>query len=147
MENLTHAHGVLPSAPVALCASCAVQAGNFILIPAIPCENIVTLQEVEEFEKLLIALAVVVAGVGDLYWAFPTLFFVIYYNTIYTTEFRVEDNKLHMSGMINAYTPEQLKDIFGEHPEIDTIVLGQMPGSIDDGANLEGAAWVADRGG
>ena len=52
-----------------------------------------------------------------------------------------------MSGMINAYTPEQLKDIFGEHPEIDTIVLGQMPGSIDDGANLEGAAWVAARGG
>ena len=77
MENLTHAHGVLPSAPVALCASCAVQAGNFILIPAIPCENIVTLQEVEEFEKLLIALAVMVAGVGGLYWAFPTLFFVI----------------------------------------------------------------------
>ena len=97
-------------------------------------------------KKLLIALAVLVAGVGGLYWAFPTLFFVIYYNTIYTTEFRVEDNKLHMSGMINAYTPEQLKDIFGEHPEIDTIVLGQMPGSIDDGANLEGAAWVAARG-
>ena len=101
----------------------------------------------KNLKKLLIALAVVVAGVGGLYWAFPTLFFVIYYNTIYTTEFRVEDNKLHMSGMINAYTPEQLKDIFGEHPEIDTIVLGQMPGSIDDGANLEGAAWVADRGG
>ncbi|MDA9077795.1 hypothetical protein N9K51_00770 [bacterium] len=56
-------------------------------------------------KKLLIALAVLVARVGGLYWAFPTLFFVIYYNTIYTTEFLVEDNKLHMSGMINAYTP------------------------------------------
>ena len=97
-------------------------------------------------EKLLIALAVLVAGVSGLYWAFPTLFFVIYHNNIYTTEFRVEDNKLHMSGLINSYTQEQLKDIFGEHPEIDTIVLGQMPGSIDDGANLEGAAWVAARG-
>ncbi len=69
-----------------------------------------------------------VAGVGGLYWAFPTLFFVIYYNTIYTTEFRVEDNKLHMSGMINAYTPEQRKDIFA-------LLWGV------------GAAWVADRGG
>ena len=97
-------------------------------------------------EKLLIALAVLVAGVSGLYWAFPTLFFVIYHNNIYTTEFRVEDNKLHMSGLINSYTQEQLKDIFGEHPEIDTIVLGQMPGSIDDGANLEEAAWVAARG-
>ncbi|MDP4063571.1 hypothetical protein IMCC1933_11940 [Rhodobacteraceae bacterium IMCC1933] len=97
-------------------------------------------------EKLLIALAVLVAGVSGLYWAFPTLFFVIHHNNIYTTEFRVEDNKLHMSGLINSYTQEQLKDIFGEHPEIDTIVLGQMPGSIDDGANLEGAAWVAARG-
>ena len=53
MENLTHAHGVLPSAPVALCASCAVQAGNFILIPATPCVNIFTLQEIEEFEKTI----------------------------------------------------------------------------------------------
>ena len=97
-------------------------------------------------EKLLIALAVLVAGVSGLYWAFPTLFLVIYHNNIYTTEFRVEDNKLHMSGLINSYTQEQLKDIFGEHPEIDTIVLGQMPGSIDDGANLEEAAWVAARG-
>ena len=97
-------------------------------------------------EKPLIALAVLVAGVSGLYWAFPTLFFVIYHNNIYTTEFRVEDNKLHMSGLINSYTQEQLKDIFGEHPEIDTIVLGQMPGSIDDGANLEEAAWVAARG-
>lgn len=97
-------------------------------------------------EKLLIALAVLVAGVSGLYWAFPTLFFVIYHNNIYTTEFRVEDNKLHMPGLINSYTQEQLKDIFGEHPEIDTIVLGQMPGSIDDGANLEEAAWVAARG-
>jgi len=97
-------------------------------------------------EKPLIALAVLVAGVSGLYWAFPTLFLVIYHNNIYTTEFRVEDNKLHMSGLINSYTQEQLKDIFGEHPEIDTIVLGQMPGSIDDGANLEEAAWVAARG-
>ena len=97
-------------------------------------------------EKLLIALAVLVAGVSGLYWAFPTLFLVIYHNNIYTTEFRVEDNKLHMPGLINSYTQEQLKDIFGEHPEIDTIVLGQMPGSIDAGANLEGAAWVAARG-
>ncbi|MDB2399163.1 hypothetical protein N9W18_04500 [Planktomarina sp.] len=97
-------------------------------------------------EKPLIALAVLVAGVSGLYWAFTTLFLVIYHNNIYTTEFRVEDNKLHMPGLINSYTQEQLKDIFGEHPEIDTIVLGQMPGSIDDGANLEEAAWVAARG-
>ena len=76
MENLTHAHGVLPSAPLALCASCTGQAGDSILIPAMPCANIFVLQEVEEFEKLLIALAVLVAGVGGLYWAFPTLFFV-----------------------------------------------------------------------
>jgi hypothetical protein len=100
----------------------------------------------KNLKKLLIALAVLVAGVGGLYWAFPSLFFVIYHNNIYTTEFRVEDNKLHMSGLINSYTPEQLKDIFGQHPEIDTIVFGQMPGSIDDDANLEGAAWVAARG-
>jgi len=100
----------------------------------------------KNLEKLLIALAVLVAGVSGLYWAFPTLFLVIYHNNIYTTEFRVEDNKLHMPGLINSYTQEQLKDIFGEHPEIDTIVLGQMPGSIDDGANLEEAAWVAARG-
>jgi len=51
MENLTHAHGVLPSAPLALCASCTGQAGDSILIPAMPCANIVVLQEVEEFEK------------------------------------------------------------------------------------------------
>lgn len=97
-------------------------------------------------KKLLITLAVVTAGFGCLYWAFPMFFFAIYKNNVYTTEFRVDGNKLHMSGLINSYTPEQLKDIFGAHPQIDTIVLGQMPGSIDDEANLAGAAWVAARG-
>jgi len=97
-------------------------------------------------KKLLITLAIVTAGFGCLYWAFPMFFFAIYKNNVYTTEFRVDGNKLHMSGLINSYTPEQLKDIFGAHPQIDTIVLGQMPGSIDDEANLAGAAWVAARG-
>jgi len=53
MENLTHAHGVLPSAPLALCASCAGHAGDFILIPAMTCSNIIILQEVEEFGKTI----------------------------------------------------------------------------------------------
>ena len=146
MENLSHAHGVLPSASHALFALCAGQASDFILISAVLFAKIDTLQELEAFEKLLITLAVVTAGFGCLYWAFPMFFFAIYKNNVYTTEFRVDGNKLHMSGLINSYTPEQLKDIFGAHPQIDTIVLGQMPGSIDDEANLAGAAWVAARG-
>ena len=52
MENLTHAHGVLPSAPLALCASCAGQAGDFNLDSSHAlCKHRCTLQEVEEFEK------------------------------------------------------------------------------------------------
>ncbi|MDB9989436.1 hypothetical protein OAD90_01665 [bacterium] len=136
----------MPSASHALFALCAGQAGDFILISAVLFPKINILQELEAFEKLLITLAVVTAGFGCLYWAFPMFFFAIYKNNVYTTEFRVDGNKLHMSGLINSYTPEQLKDIFGAHPQIDTIVLGQMPGSIDDEANLAGAAWVAARG-
>jgi hypothetical protein len=53
MENLSHAHGVLPSASHALFALCAGQAGDFILISAVLFSKINILHELEAFEKTI----------------------------------------------------------------------------------------------
>ncbi|MDC1440358.1 hypothetical protein N8206_03465 [Planktomarina temperata] len=53
MENLSHAHGVLPSASHALFALCAGQASDFILISAVLFAKIDTLQELEAFKKTI----------------------------------------------------------------------------------------------
>ena len=97
-------------------------------------------------KKLVIGLGILAAIIGALYAAFPMLFFVIYHNLINETEFRVDGTTLHMTGLINSQTPGQLEDIFAANPDIERIVMGDMPGSLDDEANLEGAAWVAKQG-
>lgn len=71
---------------------------------------------------------------------------IMYMNTIETTTFNVEDEKLYMNGEINSKTPKQLKDIITNNPQIKTIVMLDVPGSCDDEANLPMSAWVREQG-
>lgn len=62
-----------------------------------------------------------------------------------STTLSVQGNTLYMDGVINGNTPKQMKEMFANHPNIDTIVMLNVPGSINDEANLEVATWVADK--
>ncbi len=62
------------------------------------------------------------------------------------TIFSIYDNTLIMNEEINSKTPRQLREIFAKYPNIDTIFMGVVPGSLDDDANLEAAIMVAEQG-
>ncbi len=96
-------------------------------------------------KKTLIALyifiAVVMTGcLSDLQYELEQL------NSEELTIFSIDDNTLIMNEDINSKTPQQLREIFAKHPNIDTIFMGVVLGSVDDEANLEAAIMVAEKG-
>ena len=67
----------------------------------------------------------------------------LFLNLILTTQLEVNGDTLYMNGTINSKTPNQIKEIFEENPDIEMIVMEDVPGSIDDDANLEIATWIS----
>ena len=67
-------------------------------------------------------------------------------NWMETTEFRVVDRSLYMSGVINSKTPNQLREVLDTNPGLEEIVLLDVPGSVDDEANLIASRMVRDAG-
>lgn len=65
-------------------------------------------------------------------------------NKVLTT-FNVEWNTVTMNNEINSKTLGQLKKVFEENPKIDTLVMWNVPGSIDDDANLKTAEWISKK--
>lgn len=60
--------------------------------------------------------------------------------------FSVSGDAAIMTGVIGGDIGEKLRTLLDEHPEINTIVLHNVGGSVDDEANLEAARWVRERG-
>lgn len=67
-------------------------------------------------------------------------------NSFESTEATVKGDTLHLNGLINAKTPAQIRKIFKENPNIDTIFIDEIEGSVDDEANLDIAFFVAQQG-
>lgn len=61
------------------------------------------------------------------------------------TELHVDGKTLYMDGVINTQTPKQFKKVFQDHPQIDTLIMGNVEGSSDDEANLYIATWIAKK--
>lgn len=60
--------------------------------------------------------------------------------------FSVSGDAAIMTGVIDGDIGEKLQTLLDEHPEINTIILHNVEGSVDDEANLEAARWVRERG-
>lgn len=72
---------------------------------------------------------------------------VLVHNYIYpSTKFRVDGDKLYMTGLISHLTPDQLKKIIDENPQIKTIVLEHINGSLDDDSNFPMGKYVREKG-
>lgn len=51
-----------------------------------------------------------------------------------------------MRGEIDSATPARIRSLLHDHPEVDTLVLADVPGSVDDHANVRAARLVRAAG-
>ena len=58
--------------------------------------------------------------------------------------FIVDGHQATMFGAIDSTISCRLNQLFSENPEVDTIIMQYVPGSIDDEANLEGARLLRE---
>lgn len=61
-------------------------------------------------------------------------------------QFDVKGKTAYMTGVITAALPATVLRLLNEHPEVDTIEMLTVPGSIDDDANLRAAIYVYKAG-
>lgn len=77
----------------------------------------------------------------------PTIAYILYLNTFTTTtEFEVRDDKLWMNSTINSKTYDQFVAVLEENPQIISVVLAVVPGSLDDETNLRLAYFLREKG-
>jgi len=60
--------------------------------------------------------------------------------------FEIEGTVAFMTGVITSRLPAKILRLLVEHPEVDTIEMKIVPGSIDDVANLRAATYVHQHG-
>ncbi|MBE8182992.1 MAG: hypothetical protein HAW61_05680 [Candidatus Portiera sp.] len=94
------------------------------------------------FGVALVAIVLVLVLLFPVLTVIPLIIYSLYFPV---TKFELQDNTLIMKGLISGKTPDQVYKIFAEHPDIDTIEMAWVEGSIDDRANLEIALWVAGK--
>lgn len=75
-----------------------------------------------------------------------TLFEVYIDITEGLAKFEVQGNEAHMNGVISKRTIQRVKDLIEDHPEVTTIVMVNVPGSIDDVSNLEASRLIRQAG-
>lgn len=61
-------------------------------------------------------------------------------------QFEVDGTEATMSGLINSSTPDDVRALIAENPEVTTIVMLEVQGSIDDVANLEASLLIREAG-
>lgn len=59
-----------------------------------------------------------------------------------SAKFEVKGNVAYMNGTISSSTPAAVLELVFEHPEVKTIEMLHVPGSIDDVANLRASLYV-----
>lgn len=101
-------------------------------------------------KKIGVALLIVSMFISGIIYFVPDvglMFYAVYRNNINSsTEFTVDGELLYMNGTICSKTPAQLKKMIAENPEIKTIVMKEVPGSLDDESNFKISKWVREKG-
>lgn len=69
-----------------------------------------------------------------------------YLNMGQTTSFVVDGQTLEVSGTLNQNTLAAFEAVIAEHPGVNRLVLLDVPGSVDDDANLQLGHRVRDLG-
>ena len=93
--------------------------------------------------RVLAASLMAVALLGSLGC---TLVEVVALNRRDLTEFQVVGRQLFMAYEINSRTLDQFEAVIEEHPEVETLVLTVVPGSLDDEINVQLGKRVRELG-
>ncbi|WDV46347.1 hypothetical protein PV797_01305 [Clostridiaceae bacterium M8S5] len=87
----------------------------------------------------LLLVTIVLTNIDNLY--------EVYYDmTEGLADFNVKGDKAIMKGLISKRTIKRVKDLIKEHPEVKTIVMEDVPGSIDDVSNLKASRLIRGAG-
>lgn len=62
-----------------------------------------------------------------------------------TTQLEVDGNKLYILGILNGKTFDQVREVFDEDPNVDTLVFTAMPGSADDETTFAMGRWLREK--
>jgi hypothetical protein len=62
------------------------------------------------------------------------------------TTFDLDSNRAIVRGVLGSHTFDQVTYLIGAHPEIDTLVLQDVPGSVNDEVNMETGRLVREAG-
>lgn len=60
--------------------------------------------------------------------------------------FTVEGTVATMAGTISTSTPNAVRTLLDDHPDVTTIVMTDVPGSANDDANIEASRLIRDAG-
>ncbi len=63
-----------------------------------------------------------------------------------TSEFYIDGNEALLSGDLGTRTYNQVIDLLTNHPEVDTIVEVNVPGSVNDEVNMKTGRMIRDHG-
>lgn len=108
-------------------------------------------------KKILVRLGIaLVVLVGILVYVFPQVLFLFPFtqkwalqregSQVATFYFKNEaKDSLWMKGVIYSNTLEDLKAVLNKHPEVTTLVMEEVPGSIDDEINLLASRVLRNR--
>ena len=57
-------------------------------------------------------------------------------------QFRVDGHRIHINNYIDRETPDLLRKILQANPQVSTVLMHNVPGSLDDSATLEAGNLV-----
>lgn len=103
-------------------------------------------------KKFIIGIVVVLTAIIIAIIAVPNVRLfaqITFLNLIKTTHFEVDSDNpemLLMSGEINSKSFKQLKAVIKEQPQVTTIVMVDVPGSLDDETNFKMCNWIRKQG-
>jgi len=63
-----------------------------------------------------------------------------------TLRFEVEGDRAYAYGTIDGSTPGRVIELIIDHPEVDTLVLADVPGSVDDDSSLRACRMIRKHG-
>ena len=63
-----------------------------------------------------------------------------------TSTFLLDENRAILNGDLGSAAFRQVRHLIDNHPEVDTIVLGSVPGSVDDAINVETGRLIRNAG-
>lgn len=114
-------------------------------------------KNINNMKKLIIGIGIILLLGIATFFLFPQLYFssafgqriIMKIMNEQTAEFYFKSNSkdsLYMKGVIYSNTLKDLKAVLKENPNITTLIMEEVPGSIDDNINLLASREIRRRG-